>query len=84
MSELHHRPCSGMVRVKEIHSVTYRPYTFIRNGVSRTWKFTSTIFNQQSPTDLLLATKFTDPGGMDGFVDRLPQDSNLGPPTLVP
>ena len=44
------------------------PHTFIRNGISRTWEFTSAIFNQQSPTDLLVATNLLTNGWMTGLV----------------
>jgi hypothetical protein len=44
------------------------PHTFIRNGMSRTWEFTSAIFNQQSPTDLLVATNLPTSGWMTGLV----------------
>ncbi len=78
---------SGTVRVYLGSHSVYLPLIHVHPlGMSRTWEFTSAIFNQQSPTDLLVATNIpiADPiGGMDGLVDRLPQDSNLGPPTRL-
>ena len=60
---------SGTVRVYlGSHCVTCHPHTFIRNGMRRTWEFTSAIFNQQSPTDLLVATNLPTNGWMTGLV----------------
>ncbi len=60
---------SGTVRVLlGSHSVTCHPHTFIRDGMSRTWEFTSAIFNQQSPTDLLVATNLPTNEWMTGLV----------------